>query len=139
MNRGYIYNLGRFHVPQKLDAELHLPKATLRVSEEDARLYQRVIRLVSTHLGEGSLVAGPDCPEIYFLAGRVNASGALFDFFQGNSREPQDVRDTAGASVIVLNHRPSFSPFPAWGFTPQVRSAFPEGEMIGHFEVRWRR
>jgi hypothetical protein len=139
MNRGYIYNLGRFHVPQRLEAPLHLPKATLTVSEEEAQLYQRVVRLVTTHLGEGSLVAGPDCPEIHFLAGRVNASGALFDFFQLNGREPQDVRDTAGASVIVLNHRPSFSPFPGWGFTPQVRSAFPEGEMIGHFEVRWRR
>ena len=82
MNRGYIYNLGVFHTPEAMDANLNFPRAHLRVSPSDAVAYHALVALINDHAGDGPIIAGPDCPEVYFLTGRVNPSGALFDFFQ---------------------------------------------------------
>jgi hypothetical protein len=132
MNRGYIYNLGYSHAPQAFNAELDLPRAHLRVSPEDAYMYRRITALINSHLGRGDLVAGPDSPEVYFLAGRVSPSGALFDFFSDESS------NWDGAEVIVLNHRPAFSPGLSSPTLADLRQAFPLAEIVGRFEVRWR-
>ena len=83
MNRGYIYNLGFEHNAYALNASLDPPKASLQVSAVDAETYRRVRQLIAEHLGTGRLVAGPDCPEVYFLADQFSPSGTLFDFFAG--------------------------------------------------------
>src|SRR5262249_11932955 len=101
-----------------------------------------VMQLVRSHLGEGRLVAGPDCPEVYFLAGRFSQRGTLFDFFTGDlSGETgvDDLPEWSSATVIVLNHRRSFSQGLAAQFVTRVREQFPLGEQAGPFEVRWRR
>jgi hypothetical protein len=132
LNRGYVYNLGYRNTPQALNVELNLSRAHLRVGAADALMFQRVVALIESHIGRGGLAAGPDSPEVYFLAGQVNPSATLFEFLSG------EALDWSGAEVIVLNHLPPFSP----GFsTPRlvdVRRAFPNGEMVGRFEVRWR-
>ena len=123
MNRGYIYNLGFEHdALYAFTAPLNFEKAHINVSAADAVTYHRVMELIATHLDGGALVAGPDCPEVYFLAGQFNPSGILFSFFGGEVVAAEGVRDLPGwasASVIVLNNRRSF--FEGTGLAPGRR------------------
>ncbi len=137
MNRGYPGVLGATHSNLPLDVPLGLEKATLKVSRSDAGTYQRVVALVERHIGSGQLVAGPDCPEIYFLTDQFNISGALFDFL-GLTGLSEETVTTSNVSVAVINHGPAFSrPFPP-AMISNLRGVFPNGESVGHFEVRWR-
>jgi hypothetical protein len=141
MNRGYVHNVGGGHAPQALNVNLDLPRAHLRVSADDAFVYRRVVALIDRHAGSGRLIAGPDCPEVYFLTGRFNASGTLFDFFSDEAPAGERLDDAgswAGTNVIVLNHQPGFSEDRSWGLMSDIRRAFPSGESVGWFEVRWR-
>jgi len=141
MNRGYIYNLGQYHEPQTYGASLDLARAHLRVTEKDATKYQHLIGVITEHLGNGQLLAGPDSPEVYFLTGRMNPSGALFDFLAAGATDGEGVADATAwhdTTVIVINHRPPFSPRPTPELAADIRQAFPSGESIGQFEVRWR-
>jgi hypothetical protein len=140
MNRGYIYNLGFSHAPSALSVPLDLRRAHLAVSAADSATYHRVLDLIATHIGDGQLVAGPDCPEVYFLTGRVNPSGTLFDFF-GDHVSDGWVNDLPGwrtASVVVLNHERRFSFGPSADLVAKVRNEFPKAEAAGTLEVRWR-
>ena len=141
MNRGYIYNLGAYHARMPLNVPLGLERAHLTVSEADATNYRRVLDLIDAHIGNGELIAGPDCPEIYFLTQRVSPTGTLFDFF-GDHVSPEGwVTDLPGwqsARVIVLNHGRRFSLGPSVDFIATIRKAFPHGEAAGSLEVRWR-
>lgn len=141
MNRGYIHNLGRHHFASALNVALDLDRAHLTVSAADAVTYRRVAELVADHIGNGTLVAGPDCPEVYYLAGQFSAAGTLFDFFDDDGSVESGLSDLSGwqtASVIVLNHRPSFSEGLAAEFAARIRTAFPNAAVAGNFEVRWR-
>jgi hypothetical protein len=141
MNRGYVINLGQGHAKQTLNVNLDLARAHLRVSAEDAFTYRRLVALIDRHAGDGHLIAGPDCPEVYFLTGRFSPSGTLFDFFSDDASAVEGLGDTvgwAGASVLVLNHQPAFSPDRSSRVMSDIREAFPTGESVGKFEVRWR-
>jgi hypothetical protein len=139
MNRGYIHNLGQSHEPQVFTTDLGLPRAHLRVSADDALVYRRLATLVARHAGTGSFIAGPDSPEVYFLTGHVNPSGALFDFLSDDdATAPNGNRGWAGTNIIVLNRQPSFSPDLSEDLVELIRKVFPAGESVGKFEVRWR-
>lgn len=141
MNRGYIYNLGFGHEPSALAVPLDLERANLAVSAADAVTYRRAVELIAAHIRDGQLVAGPDCPEVYFLTGRVSPSGTLFDFFDDNVSAEGGVSDLPGwpsASVVVLNHGRRFSFGPSADLVASVRNEFPNGEAAGTLEVRWR-
>jgi hypothetical protein len=141
MNRGYIYNLGFDHQVHVLNVPLNIPKADLEVDAGEAATYRRVVLLVAAHRGDGRLVAGPDCPEVYFLTGQFSPGGTLFDFFDNQIAAGQGVTDMsgwAGASVVVLNHRPSFSGGVSPELVARVRAVLPNVAAAGPFEVRWR-
>jgi hypothetical protein len=142
MNRGYIYNLGFEHdASYALNVPLNFDRARLDVSAADAVTYRRVMDLIAAHLDGGALVAGPDCPEVYFLAGQFNPAGTLFDFFGREISADEGLSDLpawSSASVIVLNHRKSFSRGLAPHLLADIRKAFPKAEGTGSFEVRWR-
>ena len=141
MNRGYVYNLGFDHEAYALNVPLNLEKTDLRVSETDADIYRRVVQLTASHLGDGRLVAGPDCPEVYFLTGQFSQSGSLFDFFSHDISAEEGVSNIPAwnsASVIVLNHQPSFSLGLSQPLVVRIRELFPNSATAGHFEVRWR-
>src|SRR5688572_8827169 len=140
MNRGYIYNLGFSHAPSALSVPLNLGRAHMAVSAADSAAYRRVLDLIAAHIGDGPLVAGPDCPEVYFLTGRASPSGTLFDFF-GDHVSDGWVTDLPGwrtASVVVLNHERRFSFGPSADLVAKVRHEFPNAEAAGTLEVRWR-
>jgi hypothetical protein len=140
-NRGYIQPLGMFHDPLRFDTALNLPRAHLNVSDGDAQVYRSLVLSIERHLRGGQLIAGPDCPEVYFLSGLTSPSGRLFDFFSDDrpdSRRDADIGAWLTGAVIVLNHGPSFSPGPSDRLSEGLRREFPHGEDIGRFEVRWR-
>ena len=141
MNRGYVYNLGATHRSFAIDTPLDIERASLRVTEADAITYRRVMELIAAHIGDGQLVAGPDAPEVYFLAGRFSPSGTLFDFFTDQMSAEDGVNDLHGlpaASVVVLNHGRRFSLGPSAHLSAKVRRMFPNSEGVGTLEVRWR-
>jgi hypothetical protein len=141
MNPSYPFTVGIFYKTAPVNIPLGLPKATLAVPESDATMYRHTVSLINENLGDGTLLAGPDCPEVYFLANQFSASGSIFDFFSGSSAGSGDFLDAAiraRDSVVVVNHRPGFTPALSQPTLLRLRSAFPQGETVGHFEVRWR-
>lgn len=139
MNRGYVQGLGVQHYPRHFDTPLDMPRAHLRVEERDAAVYRRLVSLIGNHVGGGRLIAGPDCPEMYFLSGQYNPSGTIFDFISDDETAGRDAgANWFNASVIVLNHLPEFSGKVPESLVSRLRQEFPEGEKIGRFEIRWR-
>lgn len=135
-NRGYIESLGVAHVPRRFDAPLQLPRAHLLVSDNDAHTYREVVASIGRHLRGGQLVAGPDCPEVYFLAGLTNPSGALFDFLSDGDAD--DAARWLKGDTIVVNHAPHFTARPSEPLLATLRREFPHHEDVGRFEIRWR-
>jgi hypothetical protein len=138
-NREYPGPLGVRHVPVVFDGPLNLPRAHLTVGG-DAEEYRRLVFTIGRRLRGGRLIAGPDCPEVYFLTGISNPSGASFDFFSQNAaaRHEDEMATWSKGDVIVLNHWPSFSPAPSAELLAGLRREFSHGEEIGRFELRWR-
>jgi hypothetical protein len=133
-NRETIHMLGVGHAPREFEFPLKLRRAHLVIDEGDAYMYWRVMMSVEPRLRGGRLVAGPDCPEVYFLAGSSSPSGTLYDFL--SDRQSQE--EWANADVVVINHAPEFSPALSTDQVVKLRSEFEFGEQIGRFEVRWR-
>jgi hypothetical protein len=140
MNRGYAGSIGFLHIAYPRTVPLNLPRAHLNVPEDQATTYRRLVSLIDTHGKGGELLAGPDCPELYFLTGRFNPSGAMYDFFaiEPNGSYVDDVRHWESAKVVVINSEPDFSPRVKDGVISNLRMSFPQGEKLGRFEVRWR-
>ena len=117
---------------------LTLPRAGLRVRPEDAALYSVLIPRARERAGGGEIWAGPDAPEVYFLAGFPNRTRAIFDFL-GNADSVAAIemrRDEVRA--VVLNTRPAFSRPLSSALVNAARARFPRGEQLGRFELRWR-
>jgi hypothetical protein len=111
------------------------------VGAGEAAVYRQVVALVASHLHGGQLVAGPDCPEVYFLTGQFSPAGTLFDFFDDKMSAGEGLTDLPGwtsARVVVLNHRANFSGGLSPGLVARVRSLLPNAAAAGPFEVRWR-
>ncbi len=139
-HRSYLQAVGVIHYPRSLDAPLDLPRAHLTVSAADAIQYRQLVATVQRHIGTGALVAGPDCPDVYFLLGLFSGSGRLFDFFADDPAHLSrgDLSEWLQADVVVVNLKPQFSPTPSDALLAGLRREFPEGQSIGKFEVRWR-
>jgi hypothetical protein len=122
-------------------APLGGPRGGIRVSEADARLYGEVTILVRSHLAGGALWAGPDAPEVYFLAGVPNPTPTLYEFLDRSPLTPprlESLLESAGVRVAVVNTRPLFSPALDPSSLERIVTAFPESSTSGPFVVRWR-
>jgi len=135
-NRGNIHSLGRFNEPDNSDTQLGLRRAHLRVSSGEAGVYRQLLATIARQYHSGQLIAGPDCPEVYFLAGLQSPSGALFDFFSASS--PDDITPWLKGNIVIINHDPSFSTQPSAALVMALRREFVSGEEAGRFEIRWR-
>ena len=94
------------------ETPLALPRAHLLLTSDTAEIYRTLVSVVDEHVAEGRLVALPDCPQVYFLTGRFNLSGKMYDFFDqggGNEYAALEREQWRTASVFVINHRPGFS------------------------------
>jgi hypothetical protein len=140
---GFIYNLGLRYAPNQQTATLTLPRAgALRVDPELADEYARLIPLIQQHATGNYIYAGPDAPEVYFLAGKRNPTRTLFDFLdQDTTNHNQNILDAIArdeVNVIAVREQPYFSR----PLSPQLVQAlaveFPNVQMVGEFQVRWR-
>lgn len=139
---GASRGLGFRYAPQHDTVPLQLPRAGLRVNPEDAQLYEALIPRLQMLARGQPIWAGPDAPEVYFLSGLRNRTRALFDFLGGDEGSAPAFLgglDRIGVGAVVLNTAPSFSPALPPSIAGALRQRFPEAEVIGRFELRWRR
>ena len=140
---GFIYNLGLRYAPNQQTTTLALPRAgALRVDPQLADEYARLIPLIQQHATGNYIYAGPDAPEVYFLAGKRNPTRTLFDFLdQDTINRNQNILNTIArnqVNVIAVREQPYFSR----PLSPQLIQAlavqFPNTQTVGEFQVRWR-
>ena len=136
-NQGDLYTLGIAYGVRPPSERLDLPRAHLNISEGDVGIYRQLVFAIEAQLHGGHLVAGPDCPEVYFLVGLFSPSGELFDFFS-RGEPTQELAAWSQSNVIVVNHHPEFSPPPSRRLLASLRHEFQFGREIGKFEIRWR-
>jgi hypothetical protein len=119
---------------------LGIDRASLRVPQPDAMLYRRLVAELRRHARGGYTYAGPDTPEVYYLAGLRNPTRAMFEFMeQGTADGPPPSRLRAyGVTAVAINRRPKFSrPLPDTVVAAFERE-FPASVDIGKFTVRWK-
>jgi 4-amino-4-deoxy-L-arabinose transferase-like glycosyltransferase len=124
-------------------APLRLARSgSLRVFPPDSRLYQRVVAKIREAGTSRYIYAGPDAPELYFLADRQNPTRTVFEFFERGPRQDAELLralDRHGVSLVALNHRPRFSPKLDSSLMAALAARYPHYERIGRFELRWRK
>src|SRR5215467_5344030 len=124
-------------------APLNLPPARgLRVQAGEAAMYNTLVPFVVEHSRDGQIIAGPDCPEVYFLTGFQNHSRYLFEFLddpeQFERQTTAVLRENPTINVAVVNQRPPFSLRQRNILTNLVRDRFPKSRKFGDFIVYWR-
>jgi hypothetical protein len=138
INRGTLDTIGRIFPPPRPVAALNLRRAHLSVFPESARWYQSLVPLIERHARQDGLMAGPDCPEVFFLTGQYNPTGVIFDFLGGTTTTSSDAA-WFGRDIVVINHAPAFSPPLSPVLQGEIRNAYQQSETIGPFEIRWAR
>ena len=139
----FLYAMGFYYQPDPETQTLDLPRAGgLRVDPEAVDVYKKLIPLIQQHAGTGEIYAGPDCPQVYFLAGYKNPARAPFQLFEEDSGRAEDVLkfiDSRPIRVVVLNRRPDFSP-PLFirDFYLPLHQRFPRQAYMGFFTILWR-
>jgi hypothetical protein len=140
VNQSYAWNAGVRFLPYHPDSRLELPRGGLRVPAGDKQTYEDVVRLLQQHAAGGTIYAGPDCPEIYFLSGFPNRTRAIFDFLS-----PAPIDEGAMAALLsngsikaaVVNTAPLFSPKMDPAVLRLLDARFPSSQQIGRFTVRF--
>jgi hypothetical protein len=123
-------------------ARLDLPRGGLRIGAVQAGWYREAVELLRANATSGVIYAGPDAPEIYFLAELRNPTPAIFDFlvpdtlFHAHLVEELDRnRISAVALKYDFIHSPPLEP----DIVKAFESRFPASRQIGtnFFTIRW--
>jgi hypothetical protein len=136
----FIYDMGIRSAPDRQTQMLLPARVGLRVTSAEANTYVHLVDELRAHAQGEFIYAGPDAPEVYFLAGFHNPTGTVFDFFDStsslSSRMPVLLRDKH-VTAIVINTLPAFSrPIPE-ALLDSFAVMFPHASTVGHFVVRW--
>lgn len=141
LNAQSLRDVGIVMHPALTLVPLRLPRTGIRVRVEDAGRYESVVDTLVAHARGGVTYAGPDSPEIYFLAGLRNSTRLIFDFLEPDGRQPDSLLalvDRERITAVVIKNEPEFSrPLEARvlkGFADR----FPHQWTTGGFTVRWR-
>jgi hypothetical protein len=139
---GFIYDMGFRYAPDAQRFALDDPRAGgLRTDAQTASVYNELIPLVRAHAADGDIYAGPDSPEVYFLAGYPNLTPNIYDFLGDTEQQHERVRQmirNLRVRVMVVNENPALSPTLDEDLREEIARAFPNGKMVGNFAVRWR-
>jgi hypothetical protein len=105
--------------------------------------YDRVISLLRQHARGGYTWAGPDAPEMYFLAGLKNPTRSLYEIFDDTAGHTERVLraiDSHAVTVVLVNRVPRMG-FPR-GVSPELDAGlakrYPMSDSVGPLLVRWR-
>ena len=141
LNAQSLRDVGIVMHPALTLVPLRLPRTGIRVRVEDADRYESLIDTLVAHARGGVTYAGPDSPEVYFLAGLRNPTRLIFDFLEPDGRQPDSLLalvDRERMTAVVIRSNPEFSrPLEAQvlqGFAER----FPHQWTTGGFTVRWR-
>ncbi len=118
------------------------PRSSLRVPVGEAEQYEDVVRLVQQNsVPRSSILALPDCPEVYYLADRKNPTRRLYDFLtdvRERGRDVQQVIADGAIPVVVINLKPSHSPPVTKELMVQLRQRYRAGRRVSNFLVLWQ-
>ena len=136
---GSVFSYGLYYEADQQTELLRLPRAGLKVTRDDQEMYQRLIPLVEEHAQNGVVLALPDAPEVSFLAGRVNPTRALFEFFDDpmSADSLLALAGARGVTSVVVNTRPAFSPALTPAVLAALRARYPSEAQVGRFLVLW--
>jgi hypothetical protein len=140
VNRTYGWNLGVKFLPYAPQGRLDLPRGGLLVPDEDRQVYEELVRVIQQHAAGGTIIAGPDCPEVYFLSGFPNPTRAMFDFLTPVAEDETWMAGVLARSpirAVVINTAPLFSPRFSPGVLRFLESKFPTSQQVGRFVVRF--
>jgi hypothetical protein len=135
---GAVETFGSRFVPTDETVRLKLDRGGLRVRAADAARYEALSNAVATLAQGRTLWAGPDAPEVYFLSGVPNRTRTLFDFLDTSAVPLLERVRATGATLVVLNLRPDFSPPPDQPTVDALRAEFPNVRGVPGFMVFWR-
>lgn len=122
-------------------ATLALERGGIEVPQVHAIVYDSLVSLLRARAHGGYTWASPDAPEIYFLSGLRNPTRTLFDFFEDSTgRNARVLRalDAHGVTAVVLNTIPWFSPQITPAMNARLAARYPNVQMLGPFQLRWR-
>lgn len=142
MHPGYVYDLGFRYSPVPMHARLAGDRGGLRVSAADSAETAQVTALIAAHARPGEYIyAGPDAPQVYYLAHVRNPTPTLFDFFDDpatHDRRVLEAIDARHARVVVVNRAPGFSGPISAPLAEGLMARFPRGVRTEHFAIGWR-
>ena len=142
MNRSYVgyRDVSWAFVPYRADAELDLERGGLRVPASDKHTYEGIVRLLKDRAAGGTIYAGPDCPEIYFLSGFRNPTPVIFDFLTPAAQDASRLETllaTKSIRAAVINTGSVFSPSLDPAVVALLERRFPSSQTFGRFIVRF--
>jgi hypothetical protein len=123
------------------DTVLALQRGGLRIEAAEANAYSALVHLIQETQAGRRLWAGPDCPEVYFLAARPNPTRFFFDFLgglSGNNAALERMLEEKRITMVVLNRAPHFSAKPTAELYQSLAARFPHSRSIWKFIVLWR-
>ncbi len=129
--------------PQDALVLLAVPRGGIVVSRDDSTTYTRLVTSVQQHAAGEWMYVWHDSPQVYFLTGKRNPTGTMFEAFDDSLARATSTLTRAlrthDVRVVVLTDpsnalRPMDPAFRAW-----LLATYPESEQVEHFEVRWRR
>jgi hypothetical protein len=140
LNPGYISSLGVRFVPYRPLGRLELERGRLRVPLGDRRDYEDLMTAIQTRARGPYIYAAPDCPEVYFLSGRRNPTGVVFDFLRVplGTKALLTLLEKKRINAVVENQTPDFSPLLSEDQRTALEQRFPRSQTIGRFVLRWR-
>ena len=137
-----FWTLGVVYRPDPQTAILDGDRGSVRTIPIYARGYRRVLGLIRAHANLDLIYAGPDAPELYFLADKQNPTRSVMDFLDptGSARGTSLVTTVRklDVSLIVINHNPLQSAPHPRSVVGRLRQAYPNVVWVRDFEVRWR-
>ena len=120
---------------------LDLPRGRVLVPASEALEYEAVVATLSAHARGTFTFAGPDVPEIYFLAGLRNPTRSLLDFLEPSATSTDRVLaaiDDRHITAVVTNGKVRYSSPLSPDLEAGLESRFPAARTIGRLTVRWR-
>lgn len=120
---------------------LAVARGGIRVPPDHAAVYEALVPIIQKHAVSGTIWAGPDAPEVYFLAGVRNPTRRLYDFLDPTASDPAALLallDREQVRLVVINLQPEFSTSLPSELLDSLGRRFPEADRIGGYLVRWR-
>jgi hypothetical protein len=128
-------------------SRMETPRCGLDLWIGDVREYDQALAILRARARGGYVWAGPDAPEVPFLAGLRNPTRTIFDVFDSDYDAPPRERiarllrdfDAHGVTAVALNRLPAFShALISTEFAAALQAYFPHGTTLSKFIVVWR-